>query len=261
MLPVLMYHSVSTVAAGPMRPYAVPPALLADQLVALREAGYTLLGLTEALARHDADPVGERVVAVTFDDGYRDFLSGGLAALRAAGARATLYLPAGHLGGPASWLRRHDVGPLMSWAEVPEAVADGLVEIGNHNMVHIPMDLLTERSLVAGIRDARLRLQDASNQPVSSFAYPYGYHDLTVRRAVAAAGHTNACECGDRRYAGGGRRFAVPRLRVGSDHSPSAVVDLVSGGGPRLMPAVWQVSQPAWRMVRRAADLVGVRLA
>jgi peptidoglycan/xylan/chitin deacetylase (PgdA/CDA1 family) len=101
MLPVLVYHSVSTVDKGPLRSLAVPPALLAEQLVALREAGFTLLGLTEALRRHDADPISERLVAVTFDDGYRDFLTGGLAARAAARAGATLYLAVGHLGGSA----------------------------------------------------------------------------------------------------------------------------------------------------------------
>lgn len=262
MLPVLMYHSVSTVASGPVRPYAVPPALLADQLVALREAGFTLLGLTEAVARHDADPLGERLVAVTFDDGYRDFLGGGLSALKAAGARATLYLAVGHLGGPATWLRRNApaLGGLMTWPEVADVVAAGSVEIGNHNMLHIPMDLLTADSLVAGVADARQRLQDATGQAVASFAYPHGYHDLAVRRAVAAAGHTNACEVGYRRWSGNGRRFAIPRLRITPDHSPTEVVDLVAFGGPRLAPALKRAAQPGWRTVRRAADLAGVRL-
>jgi peptidoglycan/xylan/chitin deacetylase (PgdA/CDA1 family) len=139
-----MYHSISTVTGGPLRHLAVPPALLTDQLVALREAGFTLLGLTEALRRHDTDPVGARVVAVTFDDGFANFLTGGLAALAAARARATLYLAVGHLGrGPASWLgRRGEVfGPLMDWSGVADVVAAG-VEIGSHNMVHRPMDVL-----------------------------------------------------------------------------------------------------------------------
>ena len=46
-----MYHSVSTVPDGPMRPFAVPPALLREQLSALAGAGYRLVGLTEALER------------------------------------------------------------------------------------------------------------------------------------------------------------------------------------------------------------------
>jgi len=270
-LPVLMYHSVSAVPGGPLRRLAVPPALLTDQLVALREAGFTLLGLTEALQRHTADPVGKRVaadpvgkrvVAVTFDDGYANFLTGGLAALAAARAKATLYLAVGHLGrGPASWLGRQgdQLGPLMDWSGVAEATAAG-VEIGSHNMVHVPMDVLPRPLMARAVSDARRVLQDRTQTPVPSFAYPHGYHDRAVRTAVARAGHESACEVGYRRYRGVGHRYAIPRLLIGPDHTPADVVSLVSGAGPWLMPTVKRAAQPAWRLIRRAANLAGVRL-
>jgi hypothetical protein len=38
--PVLMYHSVSRVARGPLRSLAVPASLLREQLVALTSSGY-----------------------------------------------------------------------------------------------------------------------------------------------------------------------------------------------------------------------------
>lgn len=261
MLPVLMYHSVSTVESGPLRSLAVPPALLADQLVALREAGFALLGLTEALRRHDADPAA-RVVAVTFDDGYANFCTGGLNALATAGAQATLYLAVAHLArGPASWLGRRgdELGPLMDWADVADVVAAG-VEIGSHNMVHVPMDVLPRALMVREIGDARRVLQDGTGTPVRSFAYPHGYHDRAVRSAVARAGHDSACEVGHRRYRGTGHRFAIPRLLIGPDHSPADVVALVTRAGPRLVPALKRAARPGWRLVRWTADLAGVRL-
>lgn len=261
MLPVLMYHSVSTVLSGRLRTYAVPPALLADQLVALRETGFTLLGLTEALRRHDVDPIGERLVAVTFDDGYRDFLTGGLTALRVARAGATLYLSPAHLGGKPTWLgsRAGQLGPLLDWAALPEIVAAG-VEIGNHNMVHVPMDVPPVPDVVRSVRDARWLLEDRAGVPVRSFAYPHGHHDRPVRTVVARAGHTSACEIGLRRYSGAGRRYAIPRLRITADHSPSEVVALVAHGEPRVVPALRRAVEPGWRAVRRTAALAGVTL-
>ena len=44
-----MYHSVSAVG-GPLRDLAVPPKRLAEQLTALTDAGYRLVGLSEAFA-------------------------------------------------------------------------------------------------------------------------------------------------------------------------------------------------------------------
>jgi peptidoglycan/xylan/chitin deacetylase (PgdA/CDA1 family) len=258
-LPVLVYHSVSTVLSGPERALAVPPALIADQLVALREAGFTLLGVTDALRRHDADPIGERLVAVTFDDGYRDFLTGGLGALRAARAGATLYLAAGHLGGLPTWRRHGVLGRLLDWSDLPEVVDAG-VEIGNHNMFHAPMDVVPVAVAVRAVRDARWLLEDRAQVPVRSFAYPHGYHDLAVRRVVARAGHESACELGQRTYSGIGHRFAIPRLRVTPDLSPTDLVTLVASGGPRLRPALQRAVAPGWRLVRRGADVAGVHL-
>ncbi len=260
-LPVLAYHSVSTVVSGPVRSLAVPPALLADQLVALREAGFSLVGLTEALRRHDADPIGERLVAVTFDDGYRDVLTGGLAALRAARAGATLYLAVGHLGGPATWLRARaaDLEPLMDWSAVPDVVAAG-VEIGNHNMFHVAMDVLPVPDVARAVRDARWLLEDRAGVAVRSFAYPHAYHDGAVRTVVARTGHESACAAGHRRYTGVGHRYAIPRLKITPDHTPTDVVSLVASGGPRLVPALRQAVAPGWRLVRRTADVAGVRL-
>jgi peptidoglycan/xylan/chitin deacetylase (PgdA/CDA1 family) len=261
MLPVLMYHSVSTVEDEALRSLAVPPALLAEQLAALRDAGYTMLGLTEALARHDADPLGQRLVALTFDDGFDDFRTAGLDALDAAGATATLYLAVGHLGGPAGWLgtRAGLFGPLMGWSGVADVVRAG-VEIGSHNLVHTPMDVLPRVVMARQVRDARRQLQDRTGTPVPSFAYPHGYHDRAVRDAVVRAGHASACEVGHRGYPGDGHRYAIPRLQVTPDHSPGDVVALVATGGPTLGPNLKRAAQPGWRLVRRAANRVGVRL-
>src|SRR3954470_14755665 len=125
-MPALMYHSVSAVD-GPMRDLAVPPALLAEQLGALTDAGYRLVGLSEALDLLDAGST-DRLLAVTFDDGYRDFLTAALPVLREAGARATLYASVGRLGGSAGWLGRWapDFGPMLTWSELAEVAAAGV---------------------------------------------------------------------------------------------------------------------------------------
>jgi len=116
-MPALMYHSVSAIG-GPLRDLAVPAKRLAEQLGALSAAGYRLVGLTEALDLLDAGST-EKLLAVTFDDGYRNFLTDGLPALAAANAGATLYASVGHLGDRADWLGRWapDFGRLLDWDE------------------------------------------------------------------------------------------------------------------------------------------------
>lgn len=260
-LPVLMYHSVSRIAAGPMRALAVPAPVLTEQLSALSQAGYRLVGLTEAIERVRADP-GERVVAVTFDDGFVDFLTAGLAVLDAVGARATLYLAVAHLGRPAVWMGAHtnEFGPLLHWDQVGEVAAAG-VEIGNHNLIHAPMDVLGPGALDLQVRLSRELLRQHTQAPVASFAYPHGYHSARVRTAVARAGHRSACEVGHRLYTMDGSRLDIPRLQITPDHTGDDVVRLVATGGPRLVPMVKDVLRPGWRVLRRVAnDAFGVRL-
>ena len=260
-LPALMYHSVSAVD-GPLRDLAVPPERLAEQLHALSAAGYRLVGLSDAL---DALAAGstERMVAVTFDDGYRDFLTGGVPVLREVGAGATLYASVGHLGGGhADWLGEWApaFGPMLTWGELASVASVPGVEIGNHSLIHHPLDVLGH----AELRDQVVRSHDELEQrlqvKVRSFAYPHGYNSRHVREVVAAAGHDNATEVGRRMHTPGEKRLAVPRFQPTPSLSGADLVALVGGAGSTLVPRLKQVAQPGWRMVRRAARKAGRNL-
>lgn len=259
-LPVLMYHAVTDVPAGPYRELAVPPQRLGEHLAALTAAGYRLLGLSEALdlrAAGDTTPV----VAVTFDDGYADFGTAALPVLARFGATATLYPSVGHLGERAGWLGRwaDDFGPLLTIGQLAEVAAAG-VEIGSHGLFHHPLDVLPPHQLSHEITDSRDRLEQTLGRRVRSFCYPHGYHGPRVRAAVAAAGHDNACEVGRQLHRPGDDRFAVPRLQPTPDHGGADLLDLVRTGGPRLLPHAKRLAQPAWRVTRRVARRFGRQL-
>jgi peptidoglycan/xylan/chitin deacetylase (PgdA/CDA1 family) len=244
-----MYHSVARVPVPALRSLGVPPARLREQLGALRDAGYRLVGLSSALDLGEPD-----VVALTFDDGYADFFDAALPVLAELDATATLYPAVGHLGGPAAWLGPHAsaFGPLLSWTQLREVAASG-IEIGSHGLLHQPLDVLPPTQLRREVADSRDRLMDELGQPVRSFCYPHGYHGRAVRAAVAQAGYDNACEIGYRLSTVDGDRLAVPRLMATPDLSGAEIVRLVQTGGPPLVPLIKQAAQPAWRVTRRLA--------
>jgi peptidoglycan/xylan/chitin deacetylase (PgdA/CDA1 family) len=241
-MPALMYHSVSAVG-GPLRDLAVPPKRLTKAL--------------DLLDRGSTD----RLVAVTFDDGYRDFLTEGVPALAAAAAGATLYASVGHLGHHADWLGRSapDFGPMLTWEELAEVAAAG-IEIGNHSLIHHPLDVLPPAQLREEIRRSHDELEQRLQLPVRSFAYPHGYNGRRVRDVVQQSGHDNATEVGRRLHRPGERRFAVPRLQPTPDHTGADLVALVAGGGSPLVPQLKRVAQPGWRLVRRVARRAGRNL-
>lgn len=235
---------------------SVEPGLLRDQLSALRDAGYELLGLTEALA---AAAQGRRVAAVTFDDGFVDFVERGLSVLADVGATATLYVPSRAIGGTASWISRGPEAPSIVDESQIREVAEAGTEIGSHGAEHVPMDVLDGRVAAQHLRESRDVLEEVIGGPVPSLCYPHGYHSRALRRSVAAAGYRSACAIGHRRHPLAADPLAVQRLLVGPQHDPADVLDLLVHGPSPWTPRVKRVLTPTWRIARRLALRTGGR--
>jgi peptidoglycan/xylan/chitin deacetylase (PgdA/CDA1 family) len=241
-LPVLMYHSAPE--SGPGSHLAVPRELIDRQWHALVSEGWTLRGLTEALDLARTDPAA-RIVAVTFDDGYRDFL--GVPDLLAKhDARATLYLPTSYPD-----IAERGSSPWLSWQEAVSLPGE-LVEIGSHAHAHRPLDVLVQDDLDYEVRHSRQLLTERLGAQPRSFCYPNGYSSQRVRRSVSAAGYANACVIGRCLADPAGPSYAVPRLQVTPVHDETSIVRLVGSGEAGLTPTLKRIAYPAWRMARFA---------
>lgn len=250
-LPILMYHSVPHTSDACTDMQVRLPSLR-QQLQALQHEGWHLVGLTEALR---GDGVRDRVVAVTFDDGYADFLSAA-DCLGELGARATLYIPTDHVG---THRLIAEAGRLLTWAEIASLPRE-VVEVGSHAHHHRPMDVRPRAVVADEVLTSKSQLEDALGTPVTSFCYPHGYSSTTVRREVAAAGYGNACIVGRRIARPSDDVFALPRLHITDDVSPQRIVEMVSADRTPLNSQVKRVLQPGWRSARYLSRLVGHEL-
>ena len=88
---------------------------------------------TEHLATGDDRPR----VAITFDDGFRDTATNAAPALREHGLTASVYLPTAVIDGEASysWYRQ-DPPPALSWDEVRDLAAEGVLRFESHSRTH-----------------------------------------------------------------------------------------------------------------------------
>jgi peptidoglycan/xylan/chitin deacetylase (PgdA/CDA1 family) len=250
-LPILMYHSVSHSSVATALPGAVSHERLDEQLGALREAGYTLVGLTEALALAEADPT-RKVAALTFDDGLLDFLNAAYVLGRHE-ARATLYVPTALVGTRAPL--RQGGHRYLSWADLKALSAAG-IEMGSHTLNHRPLDVHPARTVRTEIRDSKAALEDRLGTAVTSFSYPHGYQSGAVVDEVAQAGYDNACIVGRRIARSSDDRWSLPRIEARPHVDGAEILDLVQRGERGLAPGVKRAAMPAWRLARKTAFTV-----
>ncbi len=256
--PVLMYHSVPSEPGPVPDPLRVPAVELRRQLETLRAEGYTLAGLTEALALAAAHPY-RRIAALTFDGAYADNLNA-VEITAALGARATLYVPVDRIVERPAGRRTgdRDGGAVLSWSELA-SLPPGW-EIGSHSSSHVPLDLLDATALAYELQGSRRRLREHLGVEVASFCYPHGYSSRRVRRAVAQAGYLNACGVGHRLARPDGDPYAVERVQPLPGMGDADFLDLVTVGEPGLTPVARRAAAPAWRLTRRAARRAGLTL-
>jgi peptidoglycan/xylan/chitin deacetylase (PgdA/CDA1 family) len=240
-----MYHSVSGRTGRSLDPLAVPVHELDEHVARLSSDGWTVVGLTEALALLDTGS-SRRVVAMTFDDGLADFLDA-FDVLRKYGARATAYIPTGTVGVRPSE-RRHD-GARLSWSQLA-ALSEAGVEMGSHSVSHRPLDVLPIAQVTRELLDSKKILEDHLGVGIASFCYPHGYSSSRVQREVRRAGYANACVVGRRIARSTDEAEALPRLQVRSGATGQSFDELVRYGEPGLVPRVKRGLMPAWRLTR-----------
>ncbi|WP_374118103.1 polysaccharide deacetylase family protein [Streptomyces sp. RKAG337] len=206
---VLMYHSVGECADDPYL-ITVSPDRLERQLRWLTSRGLTGVGVAELL-RARADGRGKRLVGLTFDDGYTDFVEHAVPLLLRYGHSATVFVLPGRPGGANDWDELGPRKPLLTEEGIRAAAAAGM-EIGSHGLVHLDLTATADDVLAAEVRGSRDRLQEITGKAPEGFCYPYGKLDARVVNAVRAAGYAYGCAVGAGPLTG---THALPRAYVG----------------------------------------------
>lgn len=177
-VPVLMYHEVTR---GPNNLY-VAPEELAGHLTWLQQHGYTAITLQQ-LHGHltDGEPIPDKPVVLTFDDGYVSYYQNALPLLKQHQWPATLFVITGFVGERG----------YMTWDQVREAASAG-TELGAHTINHPSLDLLKGDRLVREVAGSRRVLQQETGRSIDFFCYPAGKLSDEVLRVVREAGFVGA---------------------------------------------------------------------
>ena len=254
LVPVLMYHSISATSTAAFRPFTVAPEVFAAHLRYLAEAGYATITISELAAlRRSGRLPAKPTVALTFDDGFRDFVSQAAPLLAEAGYRSTLFVPTGFVGATSRWLvaegeERRD---LLSWSELA-GLGDIGVECGAHSHSHPQLDLLNRRAAAREIALSKALLEDHLQVEISSFAYPFGYSKPAVRALVSALGFAGAVGVGDLANSRDDDLYAIPRLTITSGTTSADLAQVLAAPRTVRAGAASRARSLASRVLRQA---------
>jgi peptidoglycan/xylan/chitin deacetylase (PgdA/CDA1 family) len=189
-LPILMYHRIAADGPPATTGNRVSPSAFAEQLQWLRANGYRTVSIREwydaMVARR---PLRGRCVALTFDDGYRDFLTAAWPLLRRHKFSATVLLVTDAVGGTSHWDAGYDdEAELLTWDEIVDLQRAG-VEFGAHSATHPALTTLPVVEVVREAARSRAAIQRRLGRVERIFAYPYGDTDEVVQHLVGAVGY------------------------------------------------------------------------
>ncbi|MEU0394155.1 polysaccharide deacetylase family protein [Streptomyces sp. NPDC006208] len=250
-VPILMYHAVSHRPAAATHGLSVSPDAFAAQMAVLRTRGFTPLTTAQLgdAWRPGGRPLPPRPVLITFDDGYEGVHRHALPVLAEHGFAATVFVSTG-------WLRgAHDEGgaldTMLDWDQVRELAAAG-VEIGGHTHTHPQLDQLSGERLRYETSRCRDIVADEMGAEPVSFAYPFGYSNRRVRRAVRAAGFRQSLAVGNRPAAYRQGPYALQRLTVRRTTGAVEFERLVEGRAIARSFAKDRALTKGYAVVRRA---------
>jgi peptidoglycan/xylan/chitin deacetylase (PgdA/CDA1 family) len=174
---ILTYHSLDP--SGSV--ISIAPHVFGEQMAFLAESGVPVVPLHAV-----RDTPG--AVALTFDDGFRNFYEHAFPVLQRYSLPATVFVVSGYCGRCNDWpTQPRDTGvpllELMSWSAVEELSRAG-IEIGSHTETHPHLSRLSAAEVERELSASRAALEDRIGKSVHTFAYPYGESTPLVRSAV-----------------------------------------------------------------------------
>lgn len=180
--PILTFHYIATtsetssVAIG----LHVGSAEFEKILKSLRANKYQTVfaGEMAAYLKRGARPP-DNWVALTFDDGYRDFYTHALPLLEKYQAKATIFIITGVKG-----------SAYLTPEQIKEIDQSGLVEIGSHSVTHPMLAKLSPERQSAELSDSKAYLEKLLREDITLICYPYGDYNAAVERIAQRVGYS-----------------------------------------------------------------------
>ena len=181
---ILAYHSISDWRADPV---AVPVDSFESQMRWLQRHAYRSITLKQFL--NESIRPGERIVILTFDDGFADNYTQTFPILKRLGMTATIFLISNYFN--PGYSVSEDDPPRLSRSQILEMQAYG-IEFGSHTCSHRALTRISEEERWDEISRSRQDIEAQIGTAVATFSYPKGQLDDQTIQMVERAGYQGA---------------------------------------------------------------------
>lgn len=184
---ILMYHRVTINPKYRDSRWSVTPENFEGQIKYLQDSGYGFVKLADAYktflnASSTTTTPYHKTIALTFDDGYRDFYTTVFPLLKQYNVPATVFVITKDVGKNGN----------VTWEMLKEMVETGLVEVGSHTMSHKYSTRLSKDVLLEEFAGSKAIIEEKLGTSIFVLAYPYGAGNALVYETAKEAGYLGA---------------------------------------------------------------------
>ena len=206
----------------------------ADQLDYLSRR-YNIISLRDYLsARAEGRQLPDYSLVLTFDDGFRNFLSVALPLLVARGIPATVFLITGNAdhkpesNSENSW-RPEDDQSYLSWAEARRIKDNYDIDFGSHTCSHSPLLSLSIEEMIRELVESRDELSRNLSIEKPALSYPKGERSQMLADQARRQGY--CCAVTTDRGANEAEHdlYTLGRTLIGDDDDRASLAVRVSG--------------------------------
>lgn len=199
-IPVLMYHSISTIPGNNL---GVPIEQFAEEMKWLKSQEFTTLSLDDFYqALVDNKPVPEKPILITFDDGYTDNYKSAWPILRENDFRATFFIIS------------NSVGPdMMTWEQLTELAKQGN-SIASHTQTHPDLSIIPSQQLEKELDLSKKDLESHLGGNVEALCFPSSRYNTKTLEIMQKLGYKLGFTTNPGRVHLGDNPLTLKRIRI-----------------------------------------------
>lgn len=178
-VPVICYHYIGEDPTG-KSPLIISKEKLRDHLKTIKDDGYTTLTMEELNNYLFKDePIPEKSVVITFDDGSIDNYTNAFPILKEFNVKATMYVISGDI----------NQSEFLTSDQIKE-MSDYGIDIESHTVSHRKLSTLSYEEQLKELKDSKEAIEKITGKPIIAVAYPEGKFNEDTKKATIEAGYT-----------------------------------------------------------------------